>query len=59
VKAEPAIFDQADLDAESAADARARADMVAGRIVDHAEVVAWLAKWGTDEERPAPPEWLA
>jgi predicted transcriptional regulator len=59
MKAERAIFDQTDLGAEAAADARAKADILAGRVVDHAEVVAWLEKWGTDDEMPAPPEWLA
>lgn len=59
MKAERAIFEQTDPDAETAADARADADIKAGRTVDHAEVVAWLAKWGTPEETPAPPEWLA
>ena len=44
---------------EAAADARADADIEAGRVVDHAEVSTWLAKWGTPRETPAPPEWLA
>jgi predicted transcriptional regulator len=59
MKAERAIFEQADPNAEAAADARAEADIEAGRVVDHADVVAWLAKWGTVDEKPAPPEWLA
>jgi predicted transcriptional regulator len=59
MKAERAIFEQTDSDAEASADARADADIQAGRIVDHAEVAAWLAKWGTPEETPAPSEWLA
>lgn len=54
-----AIFDQVDPDAIAAADARASADIEAGRTVDHEEVAEWLAKWGTAEETPAPPEWLA
>ncbi|MDH4742517.1 antitoxin [Sphingomonas sp. CBMAI 2297] len=56
---ERAIFESTDLAAEAAADARADADSAAGRIVDHAEVAAWLAKWGTADETPMPPQWLA
>ena len=59
MKAERSIFEQIDSDAEAIADARAEADIAAGRIVDHAEVAAWLAAWGTKDERPAPPEWFA
>nr|WP_299910761.1 antitoxin [Sphingomonas bacterium] len=59
MKVERAIFEQTDPDAEAAADARADADIKAGRTVDHADVAAWLAKWGTPDEIPAPPEWLA
>lgn len=57
--AKRAIFDNSDAAAEAAADARADADYIAGRIVDHTEVAAWLAKWGTADETPMPPEWLA
>lgn len=56
---ERAIFDHTDAAAEAAADARADADHAAGRIVDHAEAAAWLSKWGTADETPMPPEWLA
>ena len=58
MNAERAIFDKIDQDAEAAADARADADILAGRVIDHAEVAAWLAKWGTTDETPPPPEWL-
>jgi len=57
--AERAIFEQIDPDAELLADARAEADIAAGRIVNHAEVAAWLATWGTPEEAPAPARWFA
>ena len=57
--AERAIFDHTDPTSEAAADARADADAASGRIVDHVEVAAWLAKWGTTAETPMPPEWLA
>lgn len=57
--AERAIFDHTDAAAEAAADARADADLAAGWVVDHAEVAAWLGRWGTPDETPMPPEWLA
>lgn len=56
---ERAIFDQDDVTADTDADARADADYAAGRTVDHEKVAAWLAKWGTADETPMPPEWLA
>lgn len=59
MKAEGNIFEQVDPDAQAVADARAEADVKAGRVVDHAKVAAWLARWGTPDEAPAPPEWLA
>jgi len=59
MNAERAIYHDIDLDAEAAADARAEADIEAGRVVDHEEVAAWLAKWGSPDETPAPAEWLA
>ena len=59
MKAERAIFDQIDPAAATAADARAEADIREGRVVDHSKVAAWLSRWGTEDERPAPPEWLA
>ena len=60
MNAEREIFDRSDEDAADAlADAEADADVAAGRVVDHDEVAAWLKKWGTADETPAPPEWLA
>ena len=58
MKAEGNIFERVDPDAQAAAEARAEADVTAGRVVDHAKVKAWLARWGTPDEAPAPPEWL-
>lgn len=52
------MFDHVDPAAEAAADARAEADIAAGRVVDHDKVREWLAKWGSEDEAPAPPEWL-
>lgn len=40
-------------------DAEADADIAAGRLIPHEQVMAWVAKWGTPEETPIPPEWLA
>lgn len=45
-------------EAEAAADARALADIEAGRFVSHDKVVAWLKTWGTPDEGPPPAEWF-
>lgn len=52
------IFSERDPEAQAARDARADADIAAGRGVDHEIVGAWLRKWGTPEETPAPREWF-
>lgn len=39
---------------EAELDARAEADIAAGRVVLHAEVVEWLESWGTDKPLPCP-----
>lgn len=33
---------------------RGLADIEAGRVVSHEEVVRWLQSWGTDHELPPP-----
>jgi predicted transcriptional regulator len=43
---------------EAASLARAEADIAAGRVVPHSEVVKWLQTWGTPEEGPPPAEWF-
>lgn len=43
---------------DAIADARAEADIAAGRGVPHEEVVKWLKTWGTPEEGPPPAEWF-
>jgi predicted transcriptional regulator len=53
-KPEPSLFDQIDDDAEAAADARADADVAAGRVVSHEAMKRWLLSWGTPDESPAP-----
>ncbi|WP_293899229.1 hypothetical protein [Phenylobacterium sp.] len=37
--------------------ARGLADMKAGRVVSHAEVKAWLERWGHGPPGPAPRPW--
>ncbi len=54
MNAEGNIFERVDSDAQAAAEA----DVTAGRVVDHAKVKAWLARWGTPDEAPAPPQWI-
>ncbi|WP_277978583.1 antitoxin [Sphingomonas phyllosphaerae] len=54
---EAGIFEERDPDAEDASVARARADLAAGRVYSHEEVVAWLKTWGTDAYRPFPRRW--
>lgn len=41
---------------DAAADAEADADIAAGCVVAHADVMAWMAKWGTPDEVPMPGE---
>ena len=53
-KAKQALFDQVDDVAEAAADARAEADVEAGRTISHAAMKAWLLSWGTADETPPP-----
>jgi predicted transcriptional regulator len=49
------IFDiEPDAVLETRLDAEAEAAYAAGRIVPHADVVAWLESWGKPSERPCP-----
>jgi predicted transcriptional regulator len=49
------VFDiQADVAAETDADAAADAEVEAGQFVPHAKVVEWLKSWGTPNELPCP-----
>ena len=57
MKPEPGIFEQADPEAEAAADARARADIAAGRSASNEEVIAWLRTWGKADRKPFPRKW--
>lgn len=58
MKHEPGIFEERDPVAEAAAIARAREDVAAGRVHDHAIVGAWLKTWGSAGYKPFW-EWLA
>jgi predicted transcriptional regulator len=51
---EKSLLDESDPAAEAAADARADADVTAGRLVGHDAVKRWIASWGTDEPLPRP-----
>jgi predicted transcriptional regulator len=48
------IFEEIDDEAEARAIAEAEADVDAGRLVPHEEVVKWLRSWGTPNELPRP-----
>jgi predicted transcriptional regulator len=48
------VFDDLDEEAEARAIAEAEADIVAGRVVSHADVVKWLQSWGMPNELPCP-----
>ncbi|MEJ0063566.1 MAG: antitoxin [Alphaproteobacteria bacterium] len=48
------IFDAIDEDAEKRALAEAQADVAAGRVVPHKDVVRWLRSWGKPDELPCP-----
>ena len=51
---EPGIFDVADEAAEAAADARAFADIEAGRVISHEAIKRWLFSKFTDSPLPKP-----
>jgi predicted transcriptional regulator len=46
------IFDELDEAVETHAIDEAEADIAAGRIVRHEDVVKWLRSWGTPDEFP-------
>lgn len=51
---EKSLFDDSDPAAEAAANARAEADVKAGRLIGHNAVKRWVASWGTDKPLPRP-----
>ena len=48
------VFESLDLAAEAAADARAEADVVAGRLISHEAVKTWVSSWGSERPLPRP-----
>jgi predicted transcriptional regulator len=50
----PTLFESVDPAAEAAADARAEADVAAGRLISHEAVKRWVASWGSDAPLPRP-----
>jgi predicted transcriptional regulator len=50
----PTLFESVDPTAEAAADARAEADVAAGRLVSHEAVKRWIQSWGTDSPLQRP-----
>ena len=58
VMSKPAnLFDDIDEDAEERADREAEADIAAGRVVPHDEVVKWLDDLAAGKRRPRPQPW--
>ena len=51
---EKTLFEETDPSAEAAADARAEADVAAGRLIGHGAVKRWLASWGSGARLPRP-----
>lgn len=51
---EKTLFEESDPAAEAAADARAEADVAAGRLIGHDSVRRWLASWGSGARSPRP-----
>ena len=54
VTREKSLFDSLDPQAEAAADARAEADVAAGRLIGHDAVRRWIASWGSDKPLARP-----
>jgi predicted transcriptional regulator len=48
------LFDRSDAAAEEQADARAEADVRAGRLISHGAVKRWLQSWGSGKPLPRP-----
>jgi len=48
------LFESVDTVAEAAADARAEADVAAGRLISHTAVKKWVSSWGSDRPLPRP-----
>lgn len=44
-------------DAKRRAIAEGRADVAAGKVVSHHDMIRWLRSWGTPDELPPPSRW--
>lgn len=51
---ELSLFDASDPAAEAAADARADADVTAGRLISHDAAKRWISSWGSEKPLPRP-----
>ena len=51
---EKSLFEVNDPVAEAAADARAEADVKAGRLISHDAAKRWIASWGSAKPLPRP-----
>lgn len=51
---EDGLFDSPDAEAEARSDARAEADVKAGRLISHEAVKRWLKSWGSAKPLPRP-----
>lgn len=56
-RADAAVSPEVDPPELTEAIARGRADAAAGRVTPHAQVKAWLQRWGKGEPGPAPRPW--
>jgi predicted transcriptional regulator len=54
MKIEASIFDEIDGAAEAAADARAEADVAAGRVISHEAMSRWLTSIAEGDPQPSP-----
>ena len=54
MKSEKSLFDSPDAEAEAKSEARAEADVRAGRLISHSAVRRWLQSWGSAKPLPRP-----
>lgn len=54
MKHEPGIFDEPDLNAEAASEARGLADIKAGRVISNAAVIKWMSALAEGRRLPRP-----
>jgi len=52
MKSEKSLFDSPEAEAKS--EARAEADVKAGRVISHEAVRRWLSSWGSAKRLPRP-----